>query len=152
MCLSISRASADPARFLFTYRSRETLKPQSLHRLLNILTNDPEKEMLQFRGLYLYSCLPNIDLFLSGSKRKRLACPCREGRNLWGAVGRALGGLGAVMASGQGGRDLLGAACTSALGKNFACKLAMSPLKSSLGNSSHPHFLGTGRFIQRGVS
>jgi len=144
MCLSISRASADPAQFLLTHGSRENLRPQSLQHLLNILANDTEKEMLWFGGLYLYLCLPYINLFLSGSKRKRLACPCGEGRNLRGAVGRALGGLGAVMASGQGGRDFPGVVCASASGKNFACKLAVSPLKSSLGNSSHPHFLGMG--------
>lgn len=126
--------------------------PQSLQHLLNILTNDPKKEMLQSGGLYLYSCLPYIYLFSPGSKRKRLACSCREGRSLWGAVGRGLGRLGAVLVSGQGGRDLPGVVCTSALGKSFACKLAMSPLKSSLGNSSHPHFLNMAWFFQRGVS
>lgn len=47
-----------------------------------------------------------------------------------------------MVASGQGGRDLSGGMCTSAFGKSSVCMLEMFSLKSSLGNSSHPPFLG----------
>lgn len=48
-----------------------------------------------------------------------------------------------MIASGQGGRELPGGMCSSALGKGFVCKLEMLSVKS-LGSSSHPHFTGMG--------
>lgn len=63
-----------------------------------------------------------------------------------------LGGLGVVKASREGGTDLPGVVYPSTLGKNLACKLAVCPLNSSLDNSSQPHFLGMGWFVQRRAS
>lgn len=54
------------------------------------------------------------------------------------------------MASGQGERDLPGGMCISVLGKSFVCKFEMLSLKSSLGSSSHPHFLGMGDSFRGG--
>lgn len=85
----------------------------------------------------------------SSRQAEKLGLPVQRKEKLRGAGGRALSGLGVVMASGQGGRDLPGGMCISALGKSFVCKLEMLSLKS-LGNSRHPHSLGMGDSLRVG--
>lgn len=95
-------------------------------------------------SLSIETILFTLHLSILASRQvEKLGLATQRKEKLWGAGGGALGGLGAGMASGQGGRDLPAGMCISDLGKSFVCKLEMLSLKS-LGSSSHPRFLGMG--------